>query len=73
MHKQHRLHLKLSTNITNVGRFISFGPRLEKKCLRVFANNKCADQHARSLISAFVIRYLEIIISNLVTGEISIF
>ena len=40
-----------------------------------FANNKGADQpaHARSLISAFVIRLLEDVASTLVTGEIAIF
>ena len=38
----------------------------------VFANNKGADQpgHPRSLISAFVIRVLESIISKLATSEI---
>ena len=41
----------------------------------VFANNKSADQpeHPHSLISAFVIHLLEIIISRLTTSEISIF
>ena len=40
-----------------------------------FANNTYADQpaHARSLISAFVIRFLESIICKLAAGEISIF
>ena len=47
----------------------------EKTCLRWVANNKRADQPAypRSLISAFVIRLLESIISKLATSEISIF
>ena len=51
------------------------GPRREKTCLRRFENNKGADQpgHPRSLISAFVIRFLESAIFNLATGEISIF
>ena len=46
-----------------------------KTCLRWFANDTGADQaaHPRSLISAFVILYLESIICNLATGEISIF
>ena len=37
------------------------GPRREKTCLRGFANNTGADQpaHSRSLISAFVIHFLE--------------
>ena len=41
-----------------------FRPELEKTCLRGFANNKGADQpaHPRSLISDFVIRFLENII-----------
>ena len=39
------------------------------------ANNKDTDQpaHPRSLVRAFVIRLLEIIISRLASGEISIF
>ena len=41
----------------------------------MFANNKGADQpaHTRSLISAFVIRLLQSIISGLASSEISIF
>ena len=41
-----------------------FGPRREKTCFRVFGNNKGTDQpaHPGSLISAFVIRFLESII-----------
>ena len=52
-----------------------YGPRHDKTCLRGFANNKGADQpaHPRRLISAFVIRLLESIISELATSEISIF
>ena len=40
-----------------------------------FANNKSADQpaHQLRLISAFVIRFLETIMSKLAAGEISIF
>ena len=51
------------------------GPRREKTCLRWFANNTGADQpaHPRSLISAFVIRFLKSIICKLAAGEISIF
>ena len=51
------------------------GPRHEKICLRGFANNKGADQPARTrrLISTFVIRLLLSIISRLATSEISIF
>ena len=53
----------------------TFGPRHEKTCLRGFANNKGADQpaHPRRLISAFVIHYLESIISKIATDEISVF
>ena len=49
------------------------GPQCEKTCLRRFVNNKGADQpaHRRSLISAFVFRFLESIISKLATSEIS--
>ena len=52
-----------------------FGPKREKTCLRWLANNIGADQpvHPRSLISAFVIRLLEGIISRLATDEISVF
>ena len=47
----------------------------EKTCLQRFANNKGTDQpaHQRSLISAFVIRFLESTIYNLATREIPIF
>ena len=49
-----------------------YGPPREKTCLRGFANNTGADQPAlpRSLISAFVIRFLESIICKLAAGEI---
>ena len=47
------------------------GPRREKNCHRGFANNTGADQpaHPRSLISAFVIRFVESIICKLATGK----
>ena len=53
----------------------AFGHCREKTCLRDNANNKGAAQPAppRSLISAFVIRFLESTISKLATSEISIF
>ena len=40
---------------------LSYGPLPEKTCLRGFGNNTGADQpaHPHSLISAFVIRFLE--------------
>ena len=52
-----------------------YRPRREKTCLWRFANNIGADQpaHSCSLISAFVIRFLESIICKLATGEILIF
>ena len=55
--------------------FLSFGPRREKTCLREFANNTGADQpaHPRSLISTFVIRFMESIICKLATDENSSF
>ena len=48
----------------------SYGPRRER-----FANNTGTDQpaHLHSLISAFVIHFLESIISKFATSEISIF
>ena len=41
-----------------------FGPRRGKTCLQGFGNNTGADQpaHPRSLISAYVIRFVESII-----------
>ena len=51
---------------------IIIGRRREKTCLWRFANKKGADQpsHPRSLISAFVIRFLKSIICKLATGEL---
>ena len=66
--------------VTNESNFMKlilniYWPRRKKTCLRRFANNKGADQPARprSLISDFVFRFLESIISKLATSEISIF
>ena len=52
----------------------TFGPRREKTCLRWFASHIGVDQpaHPRSLISAFVIHFLESIISRLAMSEIVI-
>ena len=47
-----------------------YGPGREKTCFWRFANNKGTDH---SLISAFVIRFLENTIYNLATSKISIF
>ena len=54
---------------------IIYGIPCKKTCRRGLANNKGSGQpaHRRSLISAFVIRLLESIISRLATFGISIF
>ena len=61
--------------MTKANNIKPYGPRREKTCLRGFANNKGADQHAHPprLIRAFVIRFFESIVFKLATGEISIF
>ena len=58
-----------------IGGSTVYGPGREKTCLRRFANNKGADQpaHPRSLISVIVFRFLESIICELATDEMSIF
>ena len=58
-----------------ISKHTSYGPQGEKTCLQWFANNTHTDQpaHPCSLISAFVICYMESIVCKLVTGEISIF
>ena len=65
----------LSTQLIYYTPLVLIGPRREKTCLPWFVNNKAADQpaHTRSLISAFVFRLLESIISRLASNEISIF
>ena len=65
----------IGTNVSTEQQHIDNGPRRKKTCLRGFANNKGSDKPAlpRRLISAFVIRVLESIISKLATIEISIF
>ena len=52
-----------------------YGPGNAKMCLMPYANNKGADQpaHLRSLISAFVVRSLDSIISLVSRSEISRF
>ena len=51
------------------------GLNVRKPCLSEFGNNKGAHQpaHPRSLISAFIIRFLDSSISKLTISEISIF
>ena len=53
---------KLVINARNKVRTLPYGQQCQKTCLRLFANNKGADQPPppRSLISAFVIRGLEV-------------
>ena len=59
--------------------YVSFsltsGPGHAKMCLMPYANNKGADQpaHPRSLISAFIVRSLDSIISLVSRAEISRF
>ena len=50
-------------------------PRREKPVFGGVANNKGADQpaHSRSLISDFVLHFLESILSKLATSEITTF
>ena len=75
MNEDNENYMYLVNRPVNVILYLSYGPRRKKTCLRWVANNKGADQpaHPRSLISAFVIRLLESIISKLAKGEISIF
>ena len=64
------MHFLLSSKKTTV---IWASPR--ENLSSGFANNTGADQpaHPCSLISAFVIRFLESTMFNLATGEISVF
>ena len=66
---------ELKNHISEFGKSLShtFEPGHEKMCLMSYANNKGADQpaHPRSLISAFVVRCLDSIISLESTAEIS--
>ena len=70
------LHLDIKTDSYS-NQFLqclqSFEPGHEKMCLMSYANNKGADQlaHPRSLISAFVVRCLDSIISLDSIAEIS--
>ena len=54
---------------------VLIGPQCEKTCLWGFAHNKWADQpaHPTSLISIFVIHFLERMVFKLAIGEFSIF
>ena len=60
---------------TQLWHTLPYGPHCEKTCLWGVAKNTGANQiaHPHSLISAFVIRFLESFRCKLDTGEISIF
>ena len=51
------------------------GPGHAKMCLMLYANNKSADQpaHPRSLISTFIVRYLDSMIYILPLSKVSRF
>ena len=61
--------------INTIQEFKASGSRREKTCLRGFANKTGADQpaHPCSLISAFVVRFLESTVCKFATGKISFF
>ena len=58
--------------VTSEYNISEYGHQREKTCIRRFANNAGGDQptHLRSLISTFVIRFLESIISRLAKSKI---
>ena len=62
----------ITADQSNIDLISTHGPQCQKICLWRFANNKGADQpvHPCSLISAFIIHFLESIISKLATSEI---
>ena len=66
--------IKIQMRLDSISYFI-FGPGHAKMCLMPYANNKGADQpaHPRNLISAFVVRSLDSIISLVSRSEISRF
>ena len=59
--------------IGSLALYVLYEPGHEKMCLMSYANNKGTDQpaHPRSLISTFVVRCLDSIISLDSTAEIS--
>ena len=60
-------------SITEIEIFsITYGPGHAKTCLMSYANNKGADQpaHPRSLISTFVVRYLDSMICILAISNV---
>ena len=75
LHSSSMSHKK-DTRLTWVNEIVQlYGLRREKTCLWGFANKTDADPpaHPHSLISPFVVHFLENIICKLATGEISIF
>ena len=66
-------HEKLSSACAESDLHYKYEPGHEKMCLMSYANNKGADQpaHPRSLISTFVVRCLDSIISLDSTSEFS--
>ena len=46
---------------------------IKRTCLQVCEQQRCRPARTRSLISFFIIHFLESVISKLATGEISIF
>ena len=65
----------MSHFITAKFHITSTGPGHVKTCLMPYANNKGADQpvHPRSLISTFVVRYLDRMICILAISKVSKF
>ena len=63
---------KVGKSLKGSSTHVLFGPSREKTCLRGLANNTGAYQpaHPRSLISAFVICFVESIISDLLQAKI---
>ena len=78
--KKIKRHIKKSSLKGNIDKSFSkslkyLGLDARKPVFGGFANNTGADQpaHTRSLISAFVIRFLQSTICKLATDEVSIF
>ena len=65
--------LVLNGDLTIVFLCLLYEPRHEKTCLMPYANNKGADQpaHSHSLISTFVVHFLDSIVPVLAKPEIS--
>ena len=72
-HWAHRVPWVLDKVDTRQCRYALIGPHHEKTCFAMYANNKGADQpaHPHSLISTFVVRYLDSIIPTLAKSKLS--